>query len=314
MTIAATAGDGAADRLHFDELSTDDAARQPAGAARGGAGDVAGHARPPPPASCPGLPVEPLNRLDALLLGYIAQVAAWCGRPAGPRSTVQPRRSAALAAAYAALASRSPWRSLGAAGWRGRPRRRRRRRVGAPAAALAAGARRAASSLAAGRGAPAAAPAPAPPGRACGSTVLDVGQGDAILLQPAGAPAVLVDGGPPGDGLAAKLDDAGRRAARRRGRHPRPVRPRRRDRGAARRASRSTGSSTAASAADCSPRPRRPARVPVRSPRAASSLRRPPPRGPLAAAASCSASRTPAPTRTSSRWSCSPAGATSRCC
>jgi competence protein ComEC len=40
-------------------------------------------------------------------------------------------------------------------------------------------------------------------------SVLDVGQGDAILLQPRGAPAVLVDGGPPGDGLAAKLRAAG---------------------------------------------------------------------------------------------------------
>jgi competence protein ComEC len=40
-------------------------------------------------------------------------------------------------------------------------------------------------------------------------TALDVGQGDAILFQPAEAPAVLVDGGPPGDGLARKLEDAG---------------------------------------------------------------------------------------------------------
>lgn len=39
--------------------------------------------------------------------------------------------------------------------------------------------------------------------------ILDVGQGDAILLQPRTAPAVLVDGGPPGDGLAEKLADAG---------------------------------------------------------------------------------------------------------
>jgi competence protein ComEC len=39
--------------------------------------------------------------------------------------------------------------------------------------------------------------------------VLDVGQGDAILLQPRRAPAVLVDGGPPGDELVAKLGDAG---------------------------------------------------------------------------------------------------------
>ena len=40
-------------------------------------------------------------------------------------------------------------------------------------------------------------------------TVLDVGQGDAILLQPAHAGAVLVDGGPPGDGLTRKLEEAG---------------------------------------------------------------------------------------------------------
>ncbi len=40
-------------------------------------------------------------------------------------------------------------------------------------------------------------------------TVLDVGQGDAILLKPAGAPAVLVDGGPAGNGLAGKLAEAG---------------------------------------------------------------------------------------------------------
>jgi competence protein ComEC len=39
--------------------------------------------------------------------------------------------------------------------------------------------------------------------------VLDVGQGDAILLQPRSAPAVLVDGGPPGDELVAKLRDEG---------------------------------------------------------------------------------------------------------
>jgi competence protein ComEC len=39
--------------------------------------------------------------------------------------------------------------------------------------------------------------------------VLDVGQGDAILFQPARAPAVLVDGGPPGDELARLLREAG---------------------------------------------------------------------------------------------------------
>src|SRR5262249_33959130 len=39
--------------------------------------------------------------------------------------------------------------------------------------------------------------------------VLDIGQGDSILLQPADGAPVLVDAGPPGDGIAAKLDDAG---------------------------------------------------------------------------------------------------------
>jgi competence protein ComEC len=48
-----------------------------------------------------------------------------------------------------------------------------------------------------------------PPLRGLRITFLDVGQGDAILLQPAHAPAVLVDGGPPGEGLVRKLDLAG---------------------------------------------------------------------------------------------------------
>jgi competence protein ComEC len=39
--------------------------------------------------------------------------------------------------------------------------------------------------------------------------VLDIGQGDAILFQPARAPALLIDGGPPGDGLEVKLHSAG---------------------------------------------------------------------------------------------------------
>jgi competence protein ComEC len=56
---------------------------------------------------------------------------------------------------------------------------------------------------------------PRPPGdadiRASGLRieVLDVGQGDAILLRPRSAPPVLVDGGPPGDELVAELRDEG---------------------------------------------------------------------------------------------------------
>jgi competence protein ComEC len=43
-------------------------------------------------------------------------------------------------------------------------------------------------------------------------TVLDVGQGDAILLQPAQAPPILVDGGPAGDGLRSLLAERGVRS------------------------------------------------------------------------------------------------------
>ncbi len=139
-------------------------------------------------------------------------------------------------------------------------------------------------------------------------SVLDVGQGDAILLQPAGAPAVLVDGGPPGDGLAAKLRAAGvERLGAAIVTHEQsdhaggieellgrlPGRPAR---------------STRGSAAACAARPRRPAPTRRGSPRATrfapggcgskfSGRRR-----------SCSTSRSPAPTPTRRRSSCSPAG------
>jgi competence protein ComEC len=40
-------------------------------------------------------------------------------------------------------------------------------------------------------------------------SVLDVGQGDAILMRPAGAPPILVDTGPPGAGAADRLRELG---------------------------------------------------------------------------------------------------------
>lgn len=175
----------------------------------------------------PGLPVQPLNGLDALLLGYIAQVAAWCARPSWAQVGVR-IGGAGLAGSYAALAAavllafrlRRRWR-LAAARGRGSP-------MPSPPATMASGAdpparrpsgaaRKARLMLAAlaavvlaatllGQGSGSGSGAPASGLRV---EVLDVGQGDAILLQPAGAPALLVDGGPPGDDLAAKLDAAG---------------------------------------------------------------------------------------------------------
>jgi competence protein ComEC len=188
----------------------------------------------------PGLPVQVLNSLDALLLGYIAQVAAWCGRPSWAEVGVR-IGGAGLAGSYLTLAAAlllafrlrrgrrlaAARRRRGSSGWGQAPARRsassavltsgsepgsdpqaRRgavtvRNVRLGLAALAAIVLVAAL-LADGGGSAARAPM-----SGLRIEVLDVGQGDAILLQPAGAAAVLVDGGPPGDDLAAKLAAAG---------------------------------------------------------------------------------------------------------
>jgi len=139
-------------------------------------------------AQIPGLPLEIPNGLNALLLGYIAQVAAWCGRPSWAEIEIH-LSGPALAGSYLALAAlvvlvirhgrRLAW--AGAAG--------------IVVAFLGWGAL--------GRGSP---PAPISGLRV---EVLDVGQGDAVLLRPPGAPAVLVDGGPPGEDLPRRLEEAG---------------------------------------------------------------------------------------------------------
>ncbi|MEX2106121.1 MAG: ComEC/Rec2 family competence protein [Solirubrobacterales bacterium] len=172
----------------------------------------------------PGLPVEVLNGVDALLLAYIAQVAAWCGRPGWAEVHVR-LGLAGLAGSYFAIAA-----AVVVAFRLGRSRRlaairrpRRGVRTSRPHARVTANARAARlvvgccaalaalalwwppiGGLGAGRSVPG-----VPPAAGLRVEVLDVGQGDAILLQPAGAPAVLVDGGPPGDDLAAKLASAG---------------------------------------------------------------------------------------------------------
>lgn len=139
-------------------------------------------------AQVPGVPLEPLNGLDALLLAYIAQVASWCAAPQWAELPVHLDGRGLLVAylllGLAILACRRwPRQALacaavGAAVWLPLPA------VGAGGAA-------------------------APPAHGLRVEVLDIGQGDAILLQPAEAPAVLVDGGPPGDGLQRKLEEAG---------------------------------------------------------------------------------------------------------
>ena len=168
----------------------------------------------------PGLPVQALSWLEAPLLAYIAQVAAWCGRPSW--AEIQVRLDAAgLLGCYLALAAAvvlafrfGRWRRLTAArkrevGFsveRSKPRlvpagARRRRTIPLALAVVAA---TSVAVLAGGKH-----PGAGSPKSGLRVEVLDVGQGDAILLQPARAPAILVDGGPPGNGLEAKLEDAG---------------------------------------------------------------------------------------------------------
>jgi competence protein ComEC len=179
-------------------------------------------------AQIPGVPLAPLNGLDALLLAYIAQVAAWCGRPSWAVLHVQIGVWAmlaiyvAMAAGIALGASLSRARRLAAARsganpagtdalresttpWCGQLTHRGRAARWPTALALLFGIALAGAALLQPPGPDA--PPPAPPGLQI--EVLDIGQGDAILLQPRRAPALLVDGGPPGDELVAKLDAEG---------------------------------------------------------------------------------------------------------
>ena len=224
MTIAATLATAPLIAFHFEELSTTTLAANllalPAVAPAMWLGMVAAAA-----GQVPGAPVGLINALDAPLLAYIAQVAAWCGRPSWASLQVH-LGLGGLAASYVLLAS-------AAIGVQRLARRRRLRRFrgsrpSAPADLTdrGRGLNRIAKQTSTAAGGVAALVAVAVLGvvallgggvsGAAGSTefglrvsVLDVGQGDAILLQPRGAPAVLVDGGPPGDGIAAELRDAG---------------------------------------------------------------------------------------------------------
>jgi competence protein ComEC len=170
-------------------------------------------------AQVPGFPAAVPNAIAAPLLAYIATVASWCGRPhwacleveMGVRGLVA-SYAALLGAVIAVPALMRRWRL---ARLRGvvdptcdalRSRKSRRRRWSAPLLVVAILMAAVVLSHLAAAGGASSRSAPASGMRV---SVLDIGQGDAILLQPAAAPPVLVDGGPPGDDLAAKLEDVG---------------------------------------------------------------------------------------------------------
>ena len=173
MTVAATRGDRAADRHHFGDVSTGSLLANllalPAVAPAMWLGMLAAAA-----GQVPGLPVEPLNGLDSAALAYVAQVAAWCG---APRLGARARSSSAGSAGWS-----PPTPAIGASA--GLALRRSR----GPRASAAAGVALAALAVAAvALGARAQAGGRLRrrrPRTGLRVTVLDVGQGDAILLQP----------------------------------------------------------------------------------------------------------------------------------
>jgi competence protein ComEC len=159
-------------------------------------------------AQLPGVPLEPLNGLNALLLAYIAQVAAWCAAPEWAELQVR-LSGGGLIAVYLGLAAALLLLRFGVRLFRVYFAERtnavgKRANAGLTLPGLVALAALAVALAWPWGGESEAGP---PPGLRV--SVLDVGQGDAILFQPAGAPAVLVDGGPPGNGLTRKLEDAG---------------------------------------------------------------------------------------------------------
>ncbi|HET7444781.1 MAG TPA: ComEC/Rec2 family competence protein [Solirubrobacterales bacterium] len=202
VTVAATLATAPLVAFHFETLSTTTLVASvlalPAVAPAMWLGMVAAAA-----AQVPGLPLEPLNGLTALLLAYIAQVAEWCAAPSWAELHVR-LGVGGLCAAYLGLVV-----AIAAGLYAGRVCSRMGDKLASPIVARAAFVSAVAGVVvllalwALDSGA-----APEPRGE-LRIEVLDVGQGDAILLQPARAPAVLVDGGPPGDSLEAKLAAAG---------------------------------------------------------------------------------------------------------
>lgn len=208
VTIAATLATAPLIAFHFETLSTTtllaNVLAMPAVAPAMWLGMIGAAL-----AQLPGAPVALLNGLDALFLAYIAQVAAWCAAPSWAEVRVRLGLEG-LFGAYAGMAAvgigwvwaRRRWRLRAARGRGPAAIRIRMATLAALACALlllGVGGRALGGSGASGQRPPA----------GLRIEVLDVGQGDAILLAPARAPAVLVDGGPPGDRLAAKLDAAG---------------------------------------------------------------------------------------------------------
>jgi competence protein ComEC len=161
----------------------------------------------------PAIPVEPVNWLNSLCLAYIAQIAHWLAAPSWSVVEIPLATPVAVAAAYLGLGAavevtlNLAKRREGMVLWRGgggRPRRAPRSPLPRPAiaAALVFAVLAGVAFLSPDHETPA------------GSDnlivrVLNVGQGDSILLDAPAADPVLIDTGPPGAGVAGRLRELG---------------------------------------------------------------------------------------------------------
>ena len=148
----------------------------------------------------PGIPVEPLTALAGLLAAYVAQIAHWLAAPGWSQVGIDLTTWPDVAAAYAVLGIGMATAVAWARRTRGAATPRRGAQFGMVAVALAA------ACVALGGGSAPSAGEPAPGLKV---VVLDVGQGDSILLDPIDGDPILVDGGPPGDDLREQLEDEG---------------------------------------------------------------------------------------------------------
>jgi competence protein ComEC len=202
VTVAATVATAPLMAHHFDQFSPAalpaNVLALPAVAPAMWLGMLAGIA-----GQLPLLPVQPLNWLDSLCLAYIAQIAHWLAAPNWALLNVRLGSVWSVAAAYAALVGGVELLL------RWLQHRRELMALGRRGAALV-GAVLLVGLLATWLLRPH--PSPPPPATDLVVRVLDVGQGDSILLDPPDGEPILIDTGPPGDGVEDRLRELGIRS------------------------------------------------------------------------------------------------------